>query len=255
MKMNGKSTRINKLFLLGRGLLALLTAVVFFFMSSSVSFAPTKMDDSKLAKTKSINFVEKKSMSDAELSETNAQAFFELVTTSNQYGSQNVITLNLGARVDIVAHLDSFKIGYYNSNWDYDVTNYYWGGSDQYTNANAVPLVFNGVFLQVGFDNITNPATRKLNYIDFGTMNANGPVTGSFNMLNAMMSTASTGQNNGILLRQTLAGRMTITFKNEPLTFLFSTKYNYTDDNGHTTNNLAGFFQKIPNVTVNQLGY
>ncbi|MFZ3158383.1 MAG: hypothetical protein WA124_12860 [Smithella sp.] len=223
------------------------------------------MDDSKFEKTKSINFVEKKIMSDDELSATNAQAFFNIAQTSNEYGSQNVITLNLGARVDVIAHIDSFKIGYYYNGstpqsgtrwgWDYDVTNFYFGGSNQYTSASAVPLVLKGLFLQVGFDNISNSTTRKLNYIDFGTMSASGPVTGSFNMLNAMLTTASTGQNNGVMIRQTLAKRQTITFADDRLSFLFASKYNYTDENGHTTTGLKGFFQKIPDTTVTQLGY
>jgi hypothetical protein len=255
MKRNSKPTRI-KLLLPGRGLFVLPTALILLFVSSSTSFAPTKMmDDSKSYQTKSVNFVEKKMMSDEELSDTYAQAFFSLTQTSDQYGSQNVITLNLGARVDVLAHVDSFKIGYWDNGgygWDYDVTNFYFGGSDQYTSASAVPLVLKGLFLQVGFDNISNSTTRKLNYIDFGTMSASGPVTGSFNMLNAMLTTASTGQNYGVMIRQTLAGRQTITFADDRLSFLFASKYNYTDENGHTTTGLKGFFQKIPDTTVTE---
>lgn len=257
MKKNSKPTKI-KLSLLSRGLFASLTSLIFFFALSSVSFAPTKItDDAKFAKTRAIDFAGKKMMSDEELADTNAQAFFTLTQTSNQYGSQNVITLNLGARVDVLAHLDSFKIGYYDNGgwgWDYNVTNFYFGGSDQNTNSSAAPLVLKGLFLQVGFDNISNATTRKLNYIDFGTMSASGPVTGSFRMLNALATSAGTGQNNGVLIRQTAAGRQTITFANEPMTFLFAAKYNYTDDSGTTTSNLHGFFQKIPNQTT-KLGY
>lgn len=257
MKKNSKPTQM-KLFLLVRGLFSLLVMLIFFFMSSSISFAPTEMmNDPKFTNTKSINFAEKKMMSDEELSNTNAQAFFSITQTSNQYGSQNVITLNLGARVDVLSHIDSFKIGYWNNSgwgWDYNVTNYYFGGSDQDTNANATPLVLKGLFLQVGFDNISSATNRKLNYIDFGTMSASGPVTGSFRMLNALASNAGTGQNNGVLIRQTAAGRQTITFADEPLTFLFAAKYSYTDDGGNTTNNLRGFFQKLPNQST-KLGY
>jgi hypothetical protein len=261
MKKNSKSTKI-KLFLLGRGLLVMLTSLIFFFMSPSISFAPTKIiDDSGFAKTKAINFAEKQMMSDEELSNTNAQAFFSLAQTSNQYGSQNVITLNLGARVDVLAHVDSFKIGYYyNSSspepwgWDYNVTNFFFGGSNQHTSTSVEPLVLKGLFLQVGFDNISNATTRKLNYIDFGTMSASGPVTGSLRMLNALVSNAGTGQNNGVLLRQTAAGRQTIIFADEPMTFLFAAKYSYTDNGGATTSNLRGFFQKIPTQST-KLGY
>jgi hypothetical protein len=258
MKMNSKPTRI-KLLLLSRGLFVLLTALILLFVSSSTSFAPTKIiDDSKFDKTKSINFVEKKIMSDDELSATNAQAFFSIAQTSNQYGSQNVITVNLGVRVDVLAHIDSFKIGYWDNGgngWDYDITNFYFGGSNQYTSASAVPLVLKGLFLQVGFDNISSSTDRRLNYIDFGTMSASGSITGSLNQLNAMLTTASTGQNNGVMIRQTLGARQTITFTNDRMSFLFASKYNYTDENGHTTTNLRGFFQKIPDTTVDQLGY
>jgi hypothetical protein len=257
MKMNSKPTRI-KLLLLSRGLFVLLTALILLFVSSSTSFAPTKIiDDSKFEKTKSINFVEKKIMSDDELSATNAQAFLSITQTSNQYGSQNVITVNLGARVDVIAHVDSFKIGYWDNSgygWDYDVTNFYFGGSNQYTSASAVPLVLKGLFLQVGFDNISSSTDRRLNYIDFGTMSASGSVTGTFNMLNALATNAGTGQNNGVLIRQTLAGRQTITFANEPMSFLFASKYSYTDNGGYTTTGLRGFFQKIPTQDT-QLGY
>ena len=254
MKMNSKPTKI-KLLLLSRGLFVLLTALILLFVSSSISFAPTKMmDDSKSDQTKSVNFVEKKMMSDDELSETNAQAFFS-ITQGSGYGSANVITLNLGTRVEVVAHVDSFKIGYYDGGWDYDVTNFYFGGSNQYTSSSAVPLVFKGLFLQVGFDNISNATTRKLNYIDFGTMSASGPITGSLNMLNAMLTTASTGQNHGVMLRQTLGKRQTITFTDDRLSFLFASKYDYTDDKGYTTTGLKGFFQKIPDTTVDELGY
>jgi len=265
MKMNSKPTRI-KLLLLSRGLFVLLTALILLFVSSSTSFAPMKiMDDSKFEKTKSVNFVEKKIMSDDELSATNAQAFFSLTQASDLYGSQNVITLNLGATVSVLTHLDSFNIGYYYNGstpqsgthwgWDYDMANFYFGGSNQYTSASAEPLVLKGLFLQVGFDNISNSTTRKLNYIDMGTMSVSGPVTGSFNMLNAMLTTASTGQNNGVMIRQTLAGRLTVTFTDDRLSFLFASKYNYTDEKGHTTTGLKGFFQKIPDTTITEMGY
>ena len=264
MKMNSKPTRI-KLLLLSRGLFVLLTALILLSVSSSISFAPTKMmDDSKSDQTKSVNFVGKKMMSDDELSETNAQAFFS-ITQGSGYGSANVITLNLGARVEVVAHIDSFKIGYYYNistpqigtkwGWDYDVTNFYFGGSNQYTSSSAVPFVLKGLYLQVGFDKISDPDKRKLNYIDFGTMSASGPATGSFNMLNAMVTTASIGQNRGVMIRQTLGKRQTVTFTDDRLSFLFASKYNYTDENGYTTTGLKGFFQKIPDTTIDKMGY
>jgi len=260
MKINSKTAKM-KLFLPTRGLFILLTTVIFFFISSSISFAPTKMiDDSNLSKTKSINFVEKRLMSDSELSETNAQAFFNITQYDSSYGtgSANVIKLDLNARLEIKAHVDSFKMGYYNNgtntNWDFDGTNFYFGGSNQLSNANALPLVWQGLVLEVGFDNISNSTTRKLNYIDLGTMSASGPITGTFAVMNALASTAGTGQNNGILLRQTIAGRENITFLKEPLSFLFAAKYDYKDDSGYTTHGISGIYIKIPQQST-RLGY
>ena len=216
-----------RLLLTRKNFLTLFTITVFIFLSSSVSFAPTKL------------------MSDAELSDTDAQAFFNITQLTNAYGSQNVIHIDLGVQQVINAHIDSFKMGYYNNGggwgWDMDYTDYYWGSTDMTSD----PLVWNGIFLEFGFDNIGTAATRTLNYIDFGTFHATGPITANINKLNGIVLDSGTGQNNGVMIRQTASGRRTINFNNEVLSFLFAQKYVYTDQGG-TSTTLSGIFQKLP---------
>jgi hypothetical protein len=209
---------------------------MFFFMSSSVSFAPTKL------------------MSDPELSDTDAQAFFN-ITQFSANGSTNVVHIDLGVQLQLNAHIDSLKMGYYsnqegNTGWDYDFTNFTWGSTDYSTDS----LKWNGVFLEFGFDNIATDSTRKLNYIDFGTLSASGPITATLNKVNVMvLNNGATGQNNGIAYRQTAAGTRTIRFNNTVMSFLFASKYNYTSlGTVNTINNLNGIFQKIPSYSNSQ---
>jgi hypothetical protein len=222
-KQTMKFTFSNKSFLI------LLVAVVFFFMSSSVSFAPTK-----------------NMMSDSELSDIQGQALFNITQYDSTYGtgSNNVIRIDLGIDLELLAHMDSMKLGYYNNGtntgWDEDITNFFWGSVDR-----TVPLKWNGIFLELGFDNIGSNTTRTLNYIDLGTTNATGQITGTMNTINGLMADPG-APNSGILHRQTVGAAKTITFSNEPMSFVFATKYSYT--NGvNSENNLNGIFIKIPN--------
>jgi len=228
MKINCKQT-IVKFPLADRIILALLTVLMFFFISSSVSFAPTRL------------------MSDSELSNVEGQALFQISNLGDTgTGSANVIKIDLGIDLNMFAHMDSFRMGYYtnadgNNGWDVDTTNYYWGSSD----LTSTPLVFKGLFLELGFDNISNNATRTLNYLDIGTSSASGTIMGTLNTLNGMIATSGTGQNGGVLLRQTASGTRTVSFNNWMLSFVFATKYTY-----HSSSGLHGIFIKIPNYTT-----
>jgi hypothetical protein len=231
-----------RLLLPHRNFLALLIAVTFFFMSSSVSFAPTKL------------------MSDSELSDTDAQSFLNITqwngvtgcTAQGCTGSTTVIHLDLGVNISINAHGDSQSMGYYqnaagNTGWDYDVQDFYFGGTDKSTD----PLKLNGIFLELGFDNITTAATRTLNYIDVGSMSVSGPFTGTLTKLNSLvLNNGATGQNGGVMYRQTAAGRRTVRFNNTVMSFLFANKYTYVPYSGGSTNNLNGIFQKIPSYNA-----
>jgi len=224
MKINCKQTTA-KFPLADITIIVLLTAV-FFFISLAVSFAPTRL------------------MTDDELSNVEGQALFQITNVGNANGSANVIRIDLGIDLNMFAHMDSMKMGWWNNGdgngWDQDTTDYYWGDTNTATGS---PLVWKGLFLELGFDNISTTA-RTLNYIDLGTSNCSGFVTGSLNTMSGLIANSGTGQNGGILLRQTAAGRRTVSFSNWMLSFVFATKYTY---NGTT---VKGIFLKIPNYSA-----
>ena len=238
MKINCKQT-IVKLLFSDKTLLTLLTCAVLFFIFSSNSFAPTKV------------------MSDSDLSDVSGQALFQITQYTNSTmapwvgtDSSNVVRLSLNIDMEIMAHIQSFKMGYYNSGgngWDQDVTNYFWGSVNHTTST----LLLHGLFADFGFDNISNNATRTLNYIEVGSMDTTGQITGTLNTLNGLVSDDGTGQNNGVLVRTTASGTRTVHFSHEVLSFIFATKYRYTDANGDGTANLSGIWTKIPNYNSN----
>jgi hypothetical protein len=221
MQINYKQARI-KLILRLKNLLILLTVLVFFFVSSSVCFAPTKL------------------MSDDELSDTTGQALFAITQMNSLNGSANIIHIDLGLTLTMNALFNSMKMGYYNNSggntgWDLDLTSLYLGS----TNLSTSPMVMNGVFLEFGFDNISSNA-RTLNYIEVGSMSNSGTLSGAINTINGLIASGGTGQNGGVMLRQTAAGSKTLTFNNQILGYLFAAKYVY---NSSTVN---GIFQHIP---------
>lgn len=238
MKINCKQT-IVKLLPPNKILLVLLTGAVFFFMMSSVSFAPVKPTNK---------------MSDAELSEIEGQTFFTISQYGSSYGtgSSSVLRLNLGIDMEIYAHQDTMRLGYYtnqnlggfpsggNTGWDNDLTNVTMGAS------NTDPLILKGLFLELGFDSIGNADTRALNYIDVGSANVTGRLAASLDTVTGLFRDAGTGQNSGVLLRQTASGQRTIYFRNELLSMVFASKYRYQNIDGSSMDNLRGIFQKIP---------
>jgi hypothetical protein len=213
-------------------LLVLLAVGIFTLVFSSVSFAPTKMSDSDLA-------------------DVEGQALFSITQYTNSTmssggwvgtDSSNVVRISLGIDMEMNAHIRSFKLGYYDGGWDQDTTNYFWGSTDHVTS----PLTWTGVFLDFGFDNISDNATRTLNYIEIGTMSASGKITGTINTINGFALSGGTGQNAGVMLRQTASGTRTVHFDNDIMSFVFAAKYRYTDQTGDGTPNLSGIFIKIP---------
>lgn len=238
MKMNCKQT-MAKFFSPVIAFAFLLAGVITLF-SFSTSFAPTKL-------------------SDAELSDVEGQALFNVTHYSGSaaipFGSQSystqsqdVIRLDLGLDAFQIAHMKSFKLGYYyglqegslNTGWEQDTTNYFWGTTDRTT-----PLRWTGVFIDFGFDNYSTDSTRVLNYVEIGTMSCSGKVTGTINTVTALVQ-GGTGTNSGVMLRQTAAGQRIITYENELLSFVFATKYRYVAPNTSDTGNLGGIFIKMP---------
>lgn len=233
-----------------------LVAGMITLFSSSTSYAPTKL-------------------SDAELSDVEGQSLFNVThysgSASIPFGSrsystqsEDVVRLNLGLEARLNGHMKSFKLGYYdppdsnggidtltwaqNTGWDQDTTNYFWGNTN-YSSATNQPLRWDGVFIDFGFDNYANNATRVLNYVEIGTMSSSGIVTGTINTVNGLFA-GGTGANSGLLLRQTAAGQRIITYENEVLSFVFATKYRYVSSSAGGTfgtfNNLKGIFIKMP---------
>ena len=226
MKINC-SQSIVKLFFPEKKFLAFLVAAAFFIMSSPVCFAPTK-----------------EVMSDLELSNVEGQALINIVESSNVNGSTDVIRVNMGIDLNLQAYIGSMKLGYYDNgdgkglNWDENITNLFLGSVDR-----SSSLVLSGIYLEVGFNNLSNDATRKLNYIEFGTNSATGSVTGTMNTVNALMA-SNGGSNNGVVTRLADGTTKTITFNNESLSFLFTSKYNYSGSSP-----LSGIFIKMPSNT------
>ena len=243
MKIDLKQTKVRPLFF--KIFFAFFAVALFFFLTSSVGYAPTRMSDS-------------------ELSEIEGQAFFKIEhfpggtdfwpvvdqngdqigTRGYNTGSQNVIRISMGIDVEAHAFIESQKMGYYNGGWDQDHTNFWVG--DRSATGDGSPLVLNGLYVDLGYDNIADDATRTLNYVEIGSMRVTGNVTQTINSINGLVA-GGTGQNNGILLRQTASGQRVVNFNNEIFAFVFASKYDY--ESAVNTDNVAtvsGIFLKIP---------
>jgi len=241
MKMNLKQTRVRPLFF--KIFCALFAVTLFVAFSSSTGYAPTQMSDS-------------------ELSEIEGQAFFKIehFPASSEFwdvvnpsgapvgrkyntGSQNVIRISMGIDVEAHAFIESQKMGYYNGGWDQDHTNFWVG--DRSSTGDGGPLRLNGLYIDLGYDNIGNAANRTLNYVEIGSMRVTGNVTQTINSINGLIA-AGTGANNGVMLRQTASGTRVVNFNNEIMSFVFASKYNYESNANSTNTVVSGIFLKIP---------
>lgn len=241
MKMNLKQTRVRPLFF--KIFCALFAVTLFVAFSSSTGYAPTQMSDS-------------------ELSEIEGQAFFKIehFPASSEFwdvvnpsgapvgrkyntGSQNVIRISMGIDVEAHAFIESQKMGYYNGGWDQDHTNFWVG--DRSSTGDGGPLRLNGLYIDLGYDNIGNAANRTLNYVEMGSMRVTGNVTQTINSINGLIA-AGTGANNGVMLRQTASGTRVVNFNNEIMSFVFASKYNYESNANSTNTVVSGIFLKIP---------
>ena len=251
MKMNLKQTRVRPLFF--KLFLAFFAVALFFFLTSSVGYAPTRMSDS-------------------ELSEIEGQAFFKIehFPASSEFwdvvdpsgapvgrkyntGSQNVIRISMGIDVEASAFIESQKMGYHMGQegdnlfdswgWDQDHTNFWIG--DRSDTGSGAPLKLNGLYIDLGYDYIGNAANRTLNYVEIGSMRVTGNVTQTINSINGLIA-AGTGANNGVMLRQTASGTRVVNFNNEIMSFVFASKYNYESNVDSTNTVVSGIFLKIP---------
>lgn len=249
MKLNDRQTRAKgivsrKLFL------PLLTGCLLVLLSSSESFAPTKL-------------------SEKELSDIDSQAIFEITHytgtspggaqipfgTSHPYqtGSTDVIRIRLGTQMEMSAYIRSFKLGYYDGGWDQDVTNYFWGNRTTSGPVLTAPLRWADLFIDFGFNALADNATKTLNYIELGTTSALGNVTGTLNQVNALQL-AGTGTNSGVMLRGTAGGARVIGFTGGAMSFVFASSYRYVSRTAGAYGYVSGIFVKLPDYhTENNL--
>ena len=71
------------------------------------------------------------------------------------------------------------------------------------------------------------------------------PMMKTMKRISALLMDSGTGQNDGVLLRQTGSGTRVVTFKNELFSYIFASKYHYEDHEGDGTD-VTGFFFKQP---------
>ncbi len=282
MKIHLKQTRAN-LFFSAKTIISLFAIVLFIALSSSVSFAPTKISP-KAAK-----------MSESELADIDAQAFFKIdhyastdlfwttpsvISSSTEFvsgveytsfqwpdytryntGSDNVIRISLDMEVQAHGFVAAQKHGYrygmqggvgllnlYQDQWGWDIDfPNFWVG-DRSPDGTGAPLKLDGIILDVGFDNIGDNATRTLNYIEVGSLHTTGNVTQTLERVNGLFIQGGTGTNNGVAYRQTASGTRVVNFNNQVFTFVFANKYDYMVRSGDTPPRpIVGTFVKIPN--------
>lgn len=85
--------------------------------------------------------------------------------------------------------ISSMKMGYYNNGlttaWDNDWTAVSLGSSGS-------DLVARGLFIEAKFSNITDSATRQLEYVRIGTTSLTGTVSGAFNSFSGTLDGGTT---------------------------------------------------------------
>lgn len=110
-------------------------------------------------------------MSDEELSEITGEGFSSFTLESGIAKAWFNITATT------FTEIDSFKLGYYDDGsgfgWDEDWVDVSLGSSTE-------DLVCQGLYIEAGFTNISNAATRTLDYLKIGTDSMNGPVSANF---------------------------------------------------------------------------
>jgi len=111
-------------------------------------------------------------LSDGEMAAIYGHGFSEFTLNGD------IARLNFnGVTLSTWTEIQSMKMGYYlkgTTAWDNDWTTVSLGNS-------TTDLVAKGLYLEAGFSNITDPATRQLEYIRIGTPSLTGAVTANFN--------------------------------------------------------------------------
>ena len=126
-------------------------------------------------------------LSDGELSSVHGAGFSTFTLDGN------TVTLNFsGVTLSTWTEIQSMKMGYYlkgTTAWDNDWTSVSLGTS-------ATDLVAKGLYIKAGFSgDITNPATRQLEYVQIGTTSLTGPVSANFNSFSGTLDNGVTNIN------------------------------------------------------------
>ena len=132
-----------------RGILSIIAIVVLCMWSSPVHAWMWEVGDEELSEVTGEGF------SSFTLQDGVARAFFNI-------------------NVSTYTQIDSLKMGYYNGGWDQDWTNVSLGSASE-------DLQIKGVYIEASFSNISDPATRQLNYIKVGTPDLTGDISANFN--------------------------------------------------------------------------
>ncbi len=114
-------------------------------------------------------------LSDVEMASVSAQGFSSFTLDT----SAGTVTLDFsGVTLSTWTEISSLNMGYYlkggTTAWDNSWANVSLGTS-------GTDLVLQGLYIQAGFSgDITNPATRQLNYVNIGTNNLTGTISANF---------------------------------------------------------------------------
>jgi len=115
----------------------------------------------------------------------------------------NIANINFtGVTLSTWTEIQSMKVGYYlkgTTAWDNDWTTVSLGTS-------STDLVAQGLYIKAGFSgDITNPATRQLEYVQIGTTSLTGPISANFNSFSGTLDNGVTN------ISRTNLGAATIT--------------------------------------------
>jgi len=110
-------------------------------------------------------------MEDEELSEVTGEGFSSFTLEND------VARAYFNISATTFTEIDSLKMGYYDDGtsygWDQDWVGVSLGSASE-------GLVCRGLYIEAGFSNIADPASRTLNYLKVGTPDMTGPISANF---------------------------------------------------------------------------
>jgi len=119
-------------------------------------------------------------LSDAEMAAFYAQGFSDFSLTND--GTYDYVKLNFsGVTLSTWTEMTALRMGYYSGGWDQQ-----WTGTGTPTGtvslgSSGTDLVASEPYIEAKFSNITDPATRQLEYVRIGAKYLTGTITANFN--------------------------------------------------------------------------